>query len=114
VADSSYPARLGVSDAAGMSVVIAILKAKTGHTAEVERALLELQKHTAAEPGALDYTVHRQADGGFLVYERYADDAARDAHFAAPYLIEFLGRTGDWLVVAPQVEFGRVTAEFRR
>lgn len=97
-----------------MTVVIAILKARPEHAEEVERGLLALRRHAGDEPGALEYAVHRQDDTGFLVYERYADQAACDAHFAAPYVIEFLDSCTGWLVDAPRVEFGRVVARFDR
>jgi quinol monooxygenase YgiN len=89
-----------------MTVVLAILKATPEQAAEVERSLLALRQQTATEPGCLSYAVHRQEDHGFLVYERYTDHAARDAHFAAAHTTAFLARLPELLTADPQVEFG--------
>lgn len=97
-----------------MTVVIAILKAKPEHTDEVELHLLDLQRRTREEPGAMEYAVHRQDGGGFLVYERYVDQSACDAHFDAPYVANFLDRCAEWLIDAPQVESGRELAGFQQ
>jgi quinol monooxygenase YgiN len=48
------------------------------------------------------------------VFERYADQAACDAHFATPYVTAFLARTGELLTGEPQIEFGTELAGFHR
>ncbi|GAA3240105.1 putative quinol monooxygenase [Nonomuraea helvata] len=96
-----------------MTVVIALLKAKPDCVDEVEQRLRDLQRRTRDEPGALEYAVHRRDSGGFLLYERYVDQAACDAHFAAPYVTEFLHETERWLEEAPRVEFGHVLVSFQ-
>jgi quinol monooxygenase YgiN len=95
-----------------MIAVFALLKAKPEYTGEVLQQLLKLRDHAAAEPGAREYAVHRQPDHGFLVYERYVDQAACDVHFAAPYVAEFLEQSKQWLDDAPQVAFGSLLADF--
>lgn len=96
-----------------MTVVIALLKPKPDYADEVEQRLRDLQRRTREEPGALEYAVHRRDGGGFLLYERYVDQAACDAHFAAPYVREFLNAAGRWLEEDPRVEFGRVLVSFQ-
>lgn len=90
----------------GMNVVFAVMTARPEYVDDVEHHLLELQRRTRDERGALGYAVHRRADNGFLVYEQYIDQAACDAHFAQPYVIEFLERSKRLLVAEPRVEFG--------
>src|SRR5512142_874791 len=97
-----------------MTVVFAILKARPEYADEVEHQLRELVRLTREEPGALGYAVYRQPGGGFLVHERYADERAREAHFAAPYVTAFLAATERLLVAAPQVEMGVELDGFHR
>lgn len=97
-----------------MIVVIATLEAKPEHADEVEANLRVLERHTRTEPGAIGYSVLRRPDNRFIVFERYADQVAHDAHFAADYLTEFLTRTGMLLVTEPRVESGAELAGFAR
>lgn len=89
-----------------MTTVFAILRPRPERADELERELLALARSTAAEPGARAYSVSRTDDHQFLVFERYADPPARDAHFAAPYLTALLARFPDLLESEPQVVFG--------
>ncbi|QKW23384.1 antibiotic biosynthesis monooxygenase [Kitasatospora sp. NA04385] len=87
-----------------MSVlVLAVLRARPERADALESALLALVGPTRAEPGCLAYTVARAGER-FLVAERYADAAARDAHFAAPYVTALLGRFPQLLSGEPLVE----------
>ncbi|MER7705803.1 putative quinol monooxygenase [Kitasatospora sp. NPDC097605] len=88
-----------------MTMVLAILRARPGQADALEAALREVAEATSREPGALAYTVGRQDGNRFLVAERYADGAARDAHFAAPYVTGLLARFPQLLAEEPQVEF---------
>lgn len=89
-----------------MTTVFAILRPRPERADELERDLLALARSTAAEPGARAYSISRTDDDQFLVYERYADPPARDAHFAAPYLTALLARFPELLTTEPQVVFG--------
>jgi quinol monooxygenase YgiN len=53
-----------------------------------------LQEQTLAEPGCLGYEVFRSvgAPDQLLLLERYADDAAIEAHRNAPHYQEFVVR----------------------
>lgn len=90
-----------------MIVVTAIFDACPGCEAKLEATLLELVGKVAAEPGALEYTLHRdpKAPGRFYFYERYRDQAAVDTHMATPYLKQVLELVPELCAVAPTVDF---------
>ena len=90
-----------------MTVVTALFDARPGCEAKLEAALRELVGKVAAEPGALEYTLHRASDapGRFYFYERYRDQAAVDLHMATPYLKHVLDLVPELCASAPVVEF---------
>ena len=73
-------------------VVIARYKARAGAEGQVEAALRNMLRPTRAEPGNLDYQVFRDpADRSlFVLFERYADEAAFDAHRATAHFGAYL------------------------
>ena len=73
-------------------VVIARYRARTGEEGRVEEALRKMVALTRAEPGNLDYQVFRDPGqpGVFVLFERYADADAFEAHRAS-------GHFGSWL-----------------
>jgi quinol monooxygenase YgiN len=97
-----------------MTSVFAILKARPERAEQVQQELLELQRLTRDEPGALGYAICRGDDSTYLVFERYADQAACDAHFATSYVSAFLAKVPDLLTGEPQVQFGSEVSDFRR
>ena len=70
-----------------MIVVIVTARAREGHEAEVHAALLEAVPPTRAEAGCIQYDLHVGAEDPALiaVYERWADQAALDAHVQTPH-----------------------------
>ena len=67
---------------------IATLVVKTGREAEFERLQKELSELTHAnEPGTAVYDVikHRERDRTYVVYARFKDDAAFQAHQASSF-----------------------------
>ena len=60
---------------------------KEGHEEEVAALLRQMIAPTRAEPGNLMYLVHQSPTERrrFFLYEQYADQAALDAHRAAPH-----------------------------
>jgi quinol monooxygenase YgiN len=68
-------------------VVIAQYRARAGEADRVAAVLREMVAPTRAEPGNLDYRVFRDpADPSlFVLFERYADSGAFDAHRATPH-----------------------------
>jgi quinol monooxygenase YgiN len=64
---------------------------KPGHVEEALELFGKLTAATRAEPGCRMYQVHRaQADPRrFFIYEQYDDQAALDAHRAAPHFAQY-------------------------
>jgi quinol monooxygenase YgiN len=73
-------------------VVIAQYRVRAGEEGKVEAALHQMVTPTRAEPGNLDYQVFRDpADPAlFVLFERYADEAAFDAHKASEHFATWL------------------------
>ena len=78
-----------------MIVITAAMRAKEGK----EDELIELMKGLCAavrenEPGALDYTFHRAKNDPslFMVYERYKDGEAMQAHMGSKHFQEAAGK----------------------
>ncbi len=73
-------------------VVIARYRARSGEEHRVEEALRKMVEPTRAEPGNLDYQVFRDPSqpGVFVLFERYADESAFDAHRASPHFTTWL------------------------
>ncbi|HTR95455.1 MAG TPA: putative quinol monooxygenase [Trebonia sp.] len=82
-------------------VVIAQYRARDGEARRVAEALAEMVAPTRAEPGNLEYQVFRDPNDPslFVLFERYADADAFDAHRATPHF-------GTWLagVVLPALD----------
>ncbi len=68
-------------------VVIAYWTAKEGEEEAVAAALAKLTEPSRAEPGNLAYVVHRDPEDRrrFVMYERYVDVAAYEAHAASEH-----------------------------
>ena len=65
--------------------------AKVGHEAETEALFSKLTQASRTEPGCQMYQVHRHKTETrrFFIYEQYKDDAALEAHRAAPHFLQF-------------------------
>ncbi|MGV9623997.1 putative quinol monooxygenase [Streptomyces tendae] len=75
--------------------VVAHYRCAPADEAAVRAALLRAREATRAEPANQRYEVHAVVDepGGFLLYERYDDDAGFEAHKAAPHFEEEIVKT---------------------
>jgi len=64
---------------------------KAGHEAEAEDLFSKLSVATRAEPGCRMYQAHRSTvdPRRFFLYEQYDDQAALDAHRAAPHFARY-------------------------
>ena len=64
---------------------------KAGHEGEAVELFGELTGTTRAEPGCRMYQVHRSTSDPrrFFLYEQYDDQAALDAHRAAPHFEQY-------------------------
>jgi autoinducer 2-degrading protein len=74
-----------------MTVVLAVTwVAREGENYAVAELLRRLAPLSRAEPGCLQYDVHRDPDdpNRFFLFERYADDEALEAHMASPHVQE--------------------------
>jgi quinol monooxygenase YgiN len=73
-------------------VVIAQYRAQAGEADRVADALRKMVGPTRAEPGNLDYQVFRDPGDPslFVLFERYADQSAFDAHRATEHFVAYL------------------------
>jgi quinol monooxygenase YgiN len=64
---------------------------KPGYEDEAIAFFAKLTEHTVMEPGCRMYLAHRSTTdpSRFLLYEQYDDQAALDAHRAAPHFEEY-------------------------
>jgi quinol monooxygenase YgiN len=86
-------------------VVLAVTwMAKAGHEVEVAALFEKLTEQARKEPGCAMYQVHRHKTEPrrFFIYEQYKDDAALEAHRAAPYFLQHARK--DLPKVADRVE----------
>ena len=86
-------------------VVLAVTwMAKAGHENETAAVFSRLTDESRKEPGCLMYQVHRHKTEPrrFFIYEQYKDDAALEAHRAAPHFLQFARK--DLPKVADRVE----------
>ena len=73
-------------------VVLAVTwMAKLGHESDVAGIFSKLTEASRKEPGCAMYVVHRHKTDPrrFFIYEQYKDDAALEAHRAAPHFLQF-------------------------
>ena len=73
-------------------VVLAVTwMAKLGHEPEVATLFAKLTEESRKEAGCVMYQVHRHKTDPrrFFIYEQYKDDAALEAHRAAPHFLQF-------------------------
>jgi quinol monooxygenase YgiN len=86
--------------------IIAKLTIKPGTNADFEVAMKALQARVQSdEPGNKLYALHRTADANvYVMLERYDDQAALDAHRAAPHFKELGRKLGDYLAGRPDIQ----------
>ena len=76
-----------------MTVVLAVTwVAREGESGAVAELLRRMAPLSRAEPGCLQYEVHRDRDepNTFFLFERYADQEAFDAHSASEHFRELV------------------------
>ena len=69
-------------------IVVARYVVSEGHESSVARLLRKNAEASRAEPGCLEFSVYREIDDprAFLLYERYTDEEAFQAHRRTPHL----------------------------
>jgi quinol monooxygenase YgiN len=74
-----------------MVVLVVTWVAKVSREGETASLFSKLTEESRKEPGCQMYLVHRHRTDPrrFLVYEQYKDDAALEAHRAAPHFLQF-------------------------
>ena len=73
-------------------VVLAVTwMAKAGRESEVAELFAKLTEESRKEQGCVMYMVHRHRNEPrrFFIYEQYKDDAALEAHRAAPHFLQY-------------------------
>jgi quinol monooxygenase YgiN len=96
-----------------MLSLTAIIRAKAGQEGTVERALLDMARHVAAnESGTVGYFVTRsdQDPTVFLTYERFNDRAAMELHNGSAALDAFVAATKDALAGPIEIHTGQEVA----
>jgi quinol monooxygenase YgiN len=85
--------------------VVAKLTIKPGTNADFEATMKALQmKVRSDETGNKLYALHKTDDVNvYVMLERYDDQAALDAHRAAPHFKELGRKLGDYLAGRPEV-----------
>lgn len=73
-----------------MIVLIVSYTVQAGKEEQAKAHIRSMQENTRREPGCLFYVGHQAQDNPrkFCFYEQYDDQAAFDAHRAAPYFAE--------------------------
>jgi quinol monooxygenase YgiN len=68
--------------------IVAVIQACSGNETEVERALENIIAPTLAEPGCLQYDLHRDHEkpGRFLFFENWATKAEWETHMESEHL----------------------------
>ena len=84
--------------------VVARVRAKPEHAAEVRQELLRLLAPTRAEKGCINYDMHESVSdpNDYLFYENWESEQDLQNHLAAPHLQRWLGRAEQ--VLAEPVE----------
>ncbi len=82
--------------AQSLKMIAAKVFIKTGMEDQFIKAAQVIIENTRKEKGCLEYTLYQDPvnKSNFLFFERYTDQAAIDAHFAAPYFKEFGTKIG--------------------
>jgi quinol monooxygenase YgiN len=102
--------------------VIAKHRAKRGRADAYERRMLADLENTRAEPGALQFHIHRDRSDPDLVvlYEVWRDVRALREHFAQPYVQQFVKDSAEyiegnmevqWMIMANGYVVGKATSE---
>ena len=87
--------------------LIATLYAKPGMEGELEKRILALVAPSRAEAGCINYDLEQFDDDPkiFVLYENWRSKADLDAHFATPYLKDFLAHAGEVVAKDTEIKF---------
>ncbi|PZS13444.1 MAG: antibiotic biosynthesis monooxygenase [Pseudonocardiales bacterium] len=84
---------------------VAVIIAKPGSSAEVERALRDLVEASHAEPGCLHYSLHRGLPDPnlFFTVEKWGSQGDLDAHLGSSHVAAALTAAGTLLAAPPNI-----------
>jgi quinol monooxygenase YgiN len=97
--------KAAVKDPARPFTLLIRFKVKDGATAKFEAAFAKAAQETRKEKGNRAYDLNRdtQTPTQYLLYERWHDLAALEAHLKMPYLATLRAETGDLQAGPPEV-----------
>lgn len=80
-----------------MLTILVLIPAKSGRADDLDKALKALLAPTRAEKGCISYDAHRSNDdpGLFMMYETWESQAALDAHFQTPHMVDVIAKLPD-------------------
>lgn len=83
-----------------MVIVQVVYHIKEAYLAEFRAALIENAQATATEPGNLRFETYQDAEDlhKFILFEIFASDTARQAHFEAPHFLKFRQTVADMVM----------------
>src|SRR5262245_45995048 len=83
----------------GLYCVIAIHRALPGRADAYEQRMLADIELTRAEPGCLQFHIHRDRSDPnlFVIYEVWRDVTALRVHFETPYVQQFVSDSSDYI-----------------
>ncbi|MEV6768235.1 putative quinol monooxygenase [Nocardia sp. NPDC051030] len=89
----------------------AVIDVRPEHAAEFDAVVTALIASAATEPGCLAYNFWRDPTDPhrFLLFERYADERAFEAHRAIPAVRDFVSALPGWLSADTYVELENTT-----
>ena len=98
--------KANLKDPAKPFVMLVTLKIKDGTAAKFEAAFAKTRTATRKEKGNKAYSLNRstKASNEYVVYERWENFAALQAHMKTPHFSALLTEVGDMLVGAPEVK----------
>lgn len=97
--------KASLSDPSKPFTMLVMLKVKEGSGAKVEAAFTTAVKATRREKGCLAYDLNRDAKAPqqYLVYERWQNLAALEAHLKSQHITALLGELEALLAAPPEV-----------
>jgi quinol monooxygenase YgiN len=92
-------------------MITAKVYVKPGHEDDFIKAAQSIIDLTHKEEGCLEYTLYQDPVNktNFFFFERYRDQAAIDAHFAASYFKEFGQKAGEMTSQATEIKIWEIS-----
>lgn len=98
--------KAGLKDTSKPFTMLVHVQVKEGNGAKFEEAFTKAIAPTRKEKGCLRYDLSRdlKKPGHYLVYERWQDVDALDAHLKTKHITTLLGEIGELLAGPPEAE----------